>query len=80
MAQPVQEHQSDYEVELAIVIGKDAKDVPESQALNYVLGYTGANDVSTFIRISLVLTNNMRIGVIPKTPTDYLPMVLLQIL
>lgn len=45
VAQPVQEHLSDYEVELAIVIGKDAKDVPESKALDYVLGYTGANDV-----------------------------------
>lgn len=39
------EHLSDYEVELAVVIGKDAKDVPESEALDYVLGYTGANDV-----------------------------------
>ncbi|KAH7344068.1 hypothetical protein B0J17DRAFT_645228 [Rhizoctonia solani] len=45
-AQPVKEHQSDYEVELAIVIGKDAKDVKENEALEYVLGYTGANDVS----------------------------------
>ncbi|QRV72375.1 fumarylacetoacetate hydrolase domain-containing protein 2 [Ceratobasidium sp. AG-Ba] len=45
-AQPVHEHLSDYEVELAIVIGKDAKDVPESEALDYVLGYTGANDIS----------------------------------
>ncbi|KAG9076829.1 hypothetical protein FRC06_009300, partial [Ceratobasidium sp. 370] len=46
VAQPVSEHLSDYEVELAIVIGKDAKDVPESEALGYVLGYTGANDIS----------------------------------
>ncbi|KAG9091558.1 hypothetical protein FRC07_011830 [Ceratobasidium sp. 392] len=46
VAQPVHEHLSDYEVELAIVIGKDAKDVPESEALGYVLGYTGANDIS----------------------------------
>ncbi|CAE6366619.1 unnamed protein product [Rhizoctonia solani] len=45
-AQPVKEHLSDYEVELVVVIGKDAKDVKESDALNYVLGYTGANDVS----------------------------------
>lgn len=44
-AQPVKEHLSDYEVELAVVIGKDAKDVKESEALEYVLGYTGANDV-----------------------------------
>ncbi|CAE6463899.1 unnamed protein product [Rhizoctonia solani] len=45
-AQPVKEHLSDYEVELAVVIGKDAKDVKENEALEYVLGYTGANDVS----------------------------------
>ena len=36
----------DYECELAIVIGKAARDVSEAEALNYVLGYTAANDVS----------------------------------
>jgi 2-keto-4-pentenoate hydratase/2-oxohepta-3-ene-1,7-dioic acid hydratase in catechol pathway len=36
----------DYEVELAVVIGKTAKDVPEDKALDYVLGYTVANDIS----------------------------------
>jgi len=36
----------DYEAELAIVIGKTAKDVSKADALNYVLGYTAANDVS----------------------------------
>ncbi|KAL5332886.1 hypothetical protein BJX70DRAFT_404134 [Aspergillus crustosus] len=36
----------DYECELVIVIGKEAKDVPESRALDYVLGYTVGNDVS----------------------------------
>ncbi len=36
----------DYEVELAVVIGKTAKDVSVADALNYVLGYTVANDVS----------------------------------
>ncbi|KAJ7620067.1 fumarylacetoacetate hydrolase [Roridomyces roridus] len=44
--QPPQEHLPDYEVELVIVIGKVAKDVSEANALDYVLGYTGANDVS----------------------------------
>jgi 2-keto-4-pentenoate hydratase/2-oxohepta-3-ene-1,7-dioic acid hydratase in catechol pathway len=37
----------DYEVELTIVIGKACKDVTEDQALEYVLGYTVANDLST---------------------------------
>ncbi len=36
----------DYEAELAVVIGKAATDVSEAQALDYVLGYTCANDVS----------------------------------
>ena len=38
--------QLDYECELAIVIGKAAKNVSEEDALNYVSGYTCANDVS----------------------------------
>ncbi len=36
----------DYEVELAVVMGKAAKNVPADRALDYVLGYTIANDVS----------------------------------
>ncbi|KIJ97845.1 hypothetical protein K443DRAFT_681211 [Laccaria amethystina LaAM-08-1] len=46
VAQPPEEHLPDYEVELAIVIGRVAKNVSEADALDYVLGYTGANDVS----------------------------------
>ena len=38
--------QVDYEGELAVVIGKTAKHVPRARALDYVLGYTCANDVS----------------------------------
>jgi len=37
---------SDWEVELAFVMGKTAKYVPESDALNYVAGYLICNDVS----------------------------------
>lgn len=36
----------DYEVELAVVIGKDAKNVSIENAEDYVLGYTILNDVS----------------------------------
>jgi len=36
----------DYEVELAIVIGRPAKNVPAARALDYVAGYTIINDVS----------------------------------
>jgi 2-keto-4-pentenoate hydratase/2-oxohepta-3-ene-1,7-dioic acid hydratase in catechol pathway len=38
--------QVDYECELAVVLGKRCKNVPAKEALNYVLGYTCANDVS----------------------------------
>ncbi len=37
----------DYECELAVVIGKPCKNVPREKALDYVLGYTCANDVSS---------------------------------
>ena len=36
----------DLEAELAVVIGRPARQVPEAAALDYVLGYTCANDVS----------------------------------
>jgi len=36
----------DWEGELGVVIGKTAKDVSEEDALNYVYGYTVANDIS----------------------------------
>jgi 2-keto-4-pentenoate hydratase/2-oxohepta-3-ene-1,7-dioic acid hydratase in catechol pathway len=36
----------DYECELAVVIGRTCKNVPKAKALEYVLGYTCANDVS----------------------------------
>jgi 2-keto-4-pentenoate hydratase/2-oxohepta-3-ene-1,7-dioic acid hydratase in catechol pathway len=39
--------QIDYECELAVVIGKTAKYVPREKAMDYVLGYTAANDVSS---------------------------------
>ena len=37
----------DYEGELAVVIGRTCKNVRRAQALDYVLGYTCANDIST---------------------------------
>jgi 2-keto-4-pentenoate hydratase/2-oxohepta-3-ene-1,7-dioic acid hydratase in catechol pathway len=36
----------DYECELAVVIGRPCRNVPRAEALDYVLGYTCANDVS----------------------------------
>ena len=36
----------DYEVELGVVLGKDAKNVKPAEALKYVFGYTVFNDIS----------------------------------
>lgn len=36
----------DWEVELAVVIGRDARNVSRAEALSYVAGYTIANDIS----------------------------------
>jgi 2-keto-4-pentenoate hydratase/2-oxohepta-3-ene-1,7-dioic acid hydratase in catechol pathway len=41
-----QDGTSDYEAELCVVIGKTGRNIPEDRALEYVLGYTCANDVS----------------------------------
>lgn len=43
---PVISSHVDYEGELAIVIGKRAKQVEKANAAKYILGYTCANDVS----------------------------------
>lgn len=39
-------YQFDYEVELGFVIGKKAKNISKEEALDYVLGYCVANDLS----------------------------------
>jgi len=41
-----QDDQADYEGELVVIIGKDAKNVSKDHALEYVLGYTAGNDLS----------------------------------
>lgn len=42
-----QDDQADYEGELCLVIGRDAKDVPLADALDYVAAYTCGNDISS---------------------------------
>ena len=44
---PKRSSEIDYECELAVVIGKTAKHVSKDRALDYVLGYTCGNDVSS---------------------------------
>lgn len=41
-----QDGSSDYEAELTVVISRDGRDISESDAMSYVLGYTCGNDVS----------------------------------
>jgi 2-keto-4-pentenoate hydratase/2-oxohepta-3-ene-1,7-dioic acid hydratase in catechol pathway len=43
---PRRSSQIDYEGELAVVVGRQAKNVPRDRALDYVFGYTIANDVT----------------------------------
>lgn len=76
-AQPVKDHLPDYEVEFTIVIGKAAKDVKEEDALDYVLAYTGANDVSL---IRGFRSGNFIVlaGLFPQTSNDRVSMVFLQ--
>ncbi|MGE3913301.1 MAG: fumarylacetoacetate hydrolase family protein [Chloroflexota bacterium] len=46
IVRPPTTEQLDYEIELAVVIGKLAKSVPREDAMEYVAGYTIMNDVS----------------------------------
>lgn len=43
---PEEVRECDYEVELAVIIGKTAKRVSREEAMDYVFGYTVVNDVS----------------------------------
>lgn len=81
VAQPPKEYLPDYEVELVIVIGKAAKDVSEAKALDYVLGYTGANDVCCFDGRSKTAEPSLTkddIGLVPQTSARRLPVGILQ--
>jgi 2-keto-4-pentenoate hydratase/2-oxohepta-3-ene-1,7-dioic acid hydratase in catechol pathway len=46
IVRPTQSERTDFEGELAVVIGRVAKNVPASAALDYVFGYTIGNDVT----------------------------------
>lgn len=43
---PTVSEQVDWEMELAVVIGRPGRDIPKSEALDHVAGYTIMNDVS----------------------------------
>jgi 2-keto-4-pentenoate hydratase/2-oxohepta-3-ene-1,7-dioic acid hydratase in catechol pathway len=60
--------QYDYEVELGVVIGKQARNVAMEDALSYVLGYVTANDIS--VRDLQMRTSQWLLG---KTLDNFLP-------
>lgn len=66
---PKETVQVDYEVELAAVIGKPAKYVSEDEALDYVLGYCNADDLS--IRELQTRTSQWLLG---KTSDKFCPL------
>jgi 2-keto-4-pentenoate hydratase/2-oxohepta-3-ene-1,7-dioic acid hydratase in catechol pathway len=65
---PCDAEQIDYEAELVIVIGKEAKQVSKEEALNYVFGYCAGNDLS--VRELQFRTNQWLLG---KTSDDFCP-------
>ena len=60
----------DHEVELVIVMGKEAKNVSEADALNYVAGYATGNDFSAR-DLQLETGGQWMIG---KTPDQFAPL------
>jgi 2-keto-4-pentenoate hydratase/2-oxohepta-3-ene-1,7-dioic acid hydratase in catechol pathway len=59
----------DYEAELAVVIGRRARNISQENALDYVLGYCNANDISA--RELQSLTSQWLLG---KTLDKFLPL------
>ncbi len=60
----------DYEVELVMVMGKEAKNVSETDALSYVAGYCTGND---FTARDLQLETPSKQWMIGKTPDQFAP-------
>lgn len=61
----------DYEVELVIVMGKEAKNISEADALSYVAGYCTGND---FTARDLQLETPSQQWMIGKTPDEFAPL------
>ena len=67
----------DYEAEIAVIIGRRASCVPENEAMDYVFGYTLANDItdlqdgetSVFLRLGSDYKSNFYEYEVPLTLT-----------
>ncbi len=68
VAIPSESTETDYEAELVIVIGKEARNVSKEKALDYVFGYCNGNDLSS--RNLQFRTNQWLLG---KTPDGFGP-------
>ncbi len=66
---PPETSQADYEVELAVVLGRRARRVPVERALEYVAGYCVANDLS-----ARDLQNRTSQWMLGKTLDGFLPL------
>ena len=66
---PAAVQKPDYEGELAVVIGRPGRNIPEASALDYVAGYMPLNDVSAHD-----WQNRTSQWVIGKTPDTFCPM------
>jgi 2-keto-4-pentenoate hydratase/2-oxohepta-3-ene-1,7-dioic acid hydratase in catechol pathway len=66
---PAETAQADYEVELAVVLGRQARRVPIDRALEYVAGYCVANDLS-----ARDLQNRTSQWMLGKTLDGFLPL------
>ncbi len=64
---PQRETRKDYELELAIVIGKKGKDIPVEKANDYIAGYTIMNDWSA----RAIQAEVMKVGLGPAKGKDF---------
>lgn len=60
---------TDYEGELAVIIGKEAKNISQSKAFDIIFGYTILNDVT-----ARKMQNNHKQWFLGKSPDTYCPM------
>jgi len=65
---PAKAEKYDYEIELAVVIGRQARYVSQAEALDHVFGYCTANDLSA--RDLQFLSSQWLLG---KTPDKFMP-------
>jgi len=77
IAVPDVSEKPDWELELAVIIGRRARRVPRAGALDYVAGYTNANDITLRSRVFRRKTDSPELGMdfaISKGAPGFLPL------